>query len=75
MIVNIAVILDTHDMCHDVIFNIGATSTTSRSWDIRVTQYDCGQEDSSGSITDLKHSLTLVHALKILGWNPLFCML
>ena len=50
MIVNIAVILDTHNLCHDVIFNIGATTTTSRSWDIRVTQYDCGQEDSSGSI-------------------------
>ena len=46
---SLAVILDTCDMCHDVIFNIGGTTTTSRSWDIRVTQYDCGQEDSSGS--------------------------
>ena len=34
--------------CQTVNFNIGADTTTSRSWDIYVTQYTCGQEDLAG---------------------------
>ena len=34
--------------CHKALFNIGGTTTTSRSWDIRITQYACGDYDSSG---------------------------
>merc|ERR1712228_1154309 len=34
--------------CHKAIFNVGGTTTTSRSWNIRVTQYACGDYDNSG---------------------------
>ena len=34
--------------CHSANFNIGGTTTTSRSWTIRVTQYACGDTDMSG---------------------------
>ena len=34
--------------CHKALFNIGGTTTTSRSWTIRVTQYACGDTDMSG---------------------------
>ena len=34
--------------CHKALFNIGGTTTTSRSWDVRITQYACGDTDSSG---------------------------
>jgi len=34
--------------CQTVNFNIGSTTTTTRSWDIFVTQYTCGQEDLGG---------------------------
>ena len=34
--------------CHNALFAIGGGTTTSRSWDIRVTQYACGDYDSSG---------------------------
>lgn len=61
-------ILDTHDMCHDVIFNIGATTTTSRSWDIRVTQYDCGQEDSSGPPGCLQYYTQITNRIQNFGW-------
>lgn len=45
----IAVIIDTTGLdCQRVNFNIGASTSTSRSWDIYVTQYTCGQEDVAG---------------------------
>ena len=34
--------------CQTVNFNIGASTTTTRSWDIYVTQYTCAQEDLGG---------------------------
>jgi len=34
--------------CQEANFNISPSTTTTRSWTIRVTQYNCGQEDSSG---------------------------
>ena len=34
--------------CQTVNVNVGAETTTSRSWDIYVTQYTCGQEDLAG---------------------------
>ena len=34
--------------CHKALFNIGGTTTTSRSRDIKITQYACGDYDSSG---------------------------
>ena len=42
-------IVDTTGLdCQRVNFNIGASTATSRSWDIYVTQYTCGQEDVAG---------------------------
>jgi len=34
--------------CQTVNFNLGGDTTVSRSWSIRVTQYACGDTDSSG---------------------------
>ena len=43
------VILDSQGtQCHRVNINVGASTTTTRSWDIYVTQYNCGQEDEAG---------------------------
>ena len=47
----ISVIVDSgpgETTCHKAQFNIGGSTTTSRSWTIRVTQYACGDYDSSG---------------------------
>merc|ERR1711971_679632 len=38
----------TGDTCHTALFNIGGTTATTRSWDILVTHYSCGDTDSSG---------------------------
>ena len=43
------VVLDsTGTDCQTVNFNIGASTTTTRQWDIYVTQYTCAQEDLGG---------------------------
>ena len=34
--------------CHKALFSIGGSTSTSRQWDIKVTQYECGDYDSSG---------------------------
>jgi hypothetical protein len=34
--------------CQQANFNISPSTSTTRSWTIRVTQYNCGEEDSSG---------------------------
>ena len=45
----ITVILDTDGtQCQKANFLIGSSTTTTRSWDIYVTQYTCGQEDEAG---------------------------
>ena len=36
--------------CHNALFNIGGSTTTSRSWTILVTQYGCGDTDKSGYV-------------------------
>ena len=42
-------ILDSQGtQCQRVNINVGASTTTTRSWDIYVTQYTCGQEDEAG---------------------------
>ena len=44
-----SVIVDSNGKeCQNVNFNIGTSTTTTRSWTIRVTQYTCGEEDSAG---------------------------
>merc|ERR1711899_555443 len=41
-------IVDASSDCSQATFNIGALTTTSRKWTIRVTQYACGDYDMSG---------------------------
>jgi hypothetical protein len=41
-------IVDAVDSCHTVSAFVGADATTSREWDITVSQYACGDEDSMG---------------------------
>lgn len=33
--------LDSSEMCNELAFNIGTTTTVTRSWTIKITQYDC----------------------------------
>ena len=42
-------ILDSDGIqCQTVNFNIALSTTTTRAWTIRVSQYTCGQEDEAG---------------------------
>ena len=43
----------TGNTCHTALFNIGGTTSTSRSWNILVTQYACGDTDSSGYVFNI----------------------
>ena len=38
-------ILDASDQCNTALFTLGGTGSTSRSWEIKVTQYECGDEN------------------------------
>ena len=44
----------TANTCHTALFNIGGTTTTSRSWNVLITQYSCGDTDSSGYVFNIK---------------------
>ena len=37
----------TGNTCHTALFNIGGTTATSRSWNVLITHYSCGDTDSS----------------------------
>ena len=39
--------------CHTALFNIGGTTSTSRSWNILITQYACGDTDNSGYVYNI----------------------
>ena len=44
-----SVVLDSNGVdCQMVNMQIGGATTTTRSWDIKVTQYNCGDEDMGG---------------------------
>ena len=36
--------------CQTPSFGIGLNAATTRSWDIKVTQYACGDEDNGGKV-------------------------
>ena len=36
-----AVYVDASDACNDLTFTLGATASTARQWNIKVTQYSC----------------------------------
>ena len=39
-----SVIVDASDACNMATFSLGGTTSVSRSWNIKVTQYTCGAE-------------------------------
>jgi len=41
-------IVDASEECHTVAFHLGSAASTSRTWDIKVTQYYCGEESVAG---------------------------
>ena len=41
-------ILDAESTCNHFDFTIGSSTTTSREWDIKVTQYTCSQQNEVG---------------------------
>ena len=58
-------VLDATDgECQEANFQIAPSTTTTRQWDIKVTQYACGEEDKAGthwpSPVDLK--LNIAHS-------------
>ena len=63
-------ILDTHNECHEVNFNIGGSTSYTRVWEIRVTQYTCGSEDVAGNMANnaLYTNLTVNSIIFIIGW-------
>lgn len=64
-------ILDTTPSkgCHVVNINVGATTTTSRVWDIRVTQYSCGEVDSSGPPGCLQYYTNTYNIIQNFAWG------
>merc|ERR1711899_310543 len=56
--------------CHKAVFNVGGTTTTSRSWNIRVTQYACGDYDNSGWPGCLQYHTGTAGNIASFGWPP-----
>ena len=52
----------TGNTCHTALFNIGGTTATSRSWNILITHYACGDTDSSGYVNNV-HSIILSYVI------------
>ena len=52
----LSVIVDAGSGCQSVTFTINDSTTTSRSWDIKTTQYACGDSDTSGLHLKLHYS-------------------
>ena len=64
------VILDSNGMdCQRANFYIGSTTTTTRSWDIYVTQYTCGQEDIAGPPGCLQYHTGSTGLVKAFGYG------
>merc|ERR1739838_651990 len=56
--------------CHTALFNIGGTTSTSRSWNILVTQYACGDTDSSGWPGCLQYYTATSSNIQNFGFPP-----
>jgi len=56
--------------CQEVNFHIGASTTTTRQWDIYVTQYTCGQEDTAGPPGCLQYFTGTSGTVKSFNFNP-----
>merc|ERR1719361_1498314 len=60
----------TANTCHTALFNIGGTTSTSRSWNILVTQYACGDTDSSGWPGCLQYYTATSSNIQNFGFPP-----
>jgi len=56
--------------CHTALFNIGGTTSTSRSWNILITQYSCGDTDSSGWPGCLQYYTATASNIQNFGFPP-----
>merc|ERR1711971_1090060 len=56
--------------CHNALFNIGGSTTTSRSWTILVTQYGCGDTDKSGWPGCLQYYTASASTIQNFGFPP-----
>merc|ERR1711894_88728 len=69
----------TGNTCHTALFNIGGTTTTSRSWNVLITQYACGDTDSSGYVFNI-HCIILSNVnvqkklVEIVFMQPNICL-
>jgi len=61
-------IVDASDTCHIANFNIGGSTSTTRKWDIKVTQYACGDYDSSGWPGCLQYYTATAAKIQNFGW-------
>merc|ERR1719400_37935 len=60
----------TGNTCHTALFNIGGTTTTSRSWNVLITQYGCGDTDSSGWPGCLQYYTATSNTIQNFGFPP-----
>ena len=49
----VAVYVDASDACHKIAFDISPADSSTRTWDIKVTQYECGAEDGGEKKTNV----------------------
>merc|ERR1739844_260202 len=56
--------------CHTALFNIGGTTSTSRSWNILITQYACGDTDNSGWPGCLQYYAATSSNIQNFGFPP-----
>merc|ERR1711981_1429561 len=56
--------------CHKANFNVGGSTSTSRTWSIRVTQYACGDYDSSGWPGCLQYYTATANTIQNFGFSP-----
>merc|ERR1711997_332402 len=60
----------TGNTCHTALFNIGGTTSTSRSWNVLITQYACGDTDSSGWPGCLQYYTATANNIASFGFPP-----
>jgi len=56
--------------CQKAQFNVGGSTSTSRAWTIRVTQYACGDTDSSGWPGCLQYYTATANTIQNFGFSP-----
>ena len=62
--------IDASVGCQEAVFYIGSSTTTTRSWDILVTQYACGDEDSAGPPGCLQYHTGTTGTIANYGFDP-----